>query len=110
MGTDKVNLTSTNKKIQEWRHRIGYVSAHLVKKTFEAYTKDYPGVRHERKVIMNKSALVTFPSLLDTLRGIHRNKEIYLVDVMEFNHAGKKCRGLVFYGVKSQLLAYYRLR
>ena len=64
-----------NKKIQEWRHHIGYVSDHLVKKAFEAYTKDYLGVRHERKFIPNNSALVRFPSLLDPMCGIRHDKE-----------------------------------
>ena len=31
------------------------------------------------------------------------------MDVTEFTHAGKKRWGLVFYGVKSKLLAYYRI-
>ena len=66
-----------NKKIQEWRHRIGYVSTHLVKKTFEASNKDYLGVSHESKVILNNSALVRFPSLPGPMHGIRRNKEMF---------------------------------
>ena len=30
--------------------------------------------------------------------------------LLENTHAGKKRRGLIFYGIKSKLLAYYRLR
>ena len=50
-----------------------------------------------------------FPSLSDTMRGIHRNKEIFPVDLLENTHAGKKRWGLVFYGIMSKLLAYYIL-
>ena len=66
-----------NKKIQEWGHRLRYFIARLVKNKFEASTKDYLGVRHERKVILNKSALVRSPSLPDPMRGIRRNKESF---------------------------------
>ena len=50
-----------------------------------------------------------FPGLYDPLCGISRNKETFPVDLLEDNHAGKKRWGLVFYGVKSDLLPYYRL-
>ena len=34
---------------------------------------------------------------------------IFSVDLLENTHAGKKRLGLVFYGVKYKILAYYRL-
>ena len=54
-------------------------------------------------------AVKLFPGLSDPLRGISRNKETFYIDMWEDNHALKKRWGLVFYGVKSKLLAYYRL-
>ena len=48
LETVKVKIFCTNKKIQECRQRLGYVSPHLVKKTFGNSTQDYPGVRHKR--------------------------------------------------------------
>ena len=57
----------------------------------------------------NKAAVVRFHSLPDTIDGICRNKQNFLVDITDFTHAGEKRWGLVFYGVKSKLLAYYRL-
>ena len=38
-----------------------------------------------------------------------RNKENFSVDVVENTHSGKTRWGIVFYGVKSKLLSYYRL-
>ena len=43
------------------------------------------------------------------MRGIHRNKEIFPVDLLENTHAGKKRRGLIFYSLKYKILAYYIL-
>ena len=57
-----------------------------------------------------KSAVVRFLSLPDPMRGIRRNKGFFPVDLLENTHVGKKCWGLVFYGVKSKLLDYYRPR
>ena len=54
----------------------------------------------------NKSAVEIFPALSDPLRGVLRNKETFSVDVVENTYAGKKRWGLVFYGLKSKLLAY----
>ena len=76
----------TNEKIQEWRQRLGYVIPHLVKKTFNNSTRDYPGVRHERGVMPKKLAVVVFPSLYDNMRGIRRNKETFSVDFVDNNH------------------------
>ena len=56
-----------------------------------------------------KSSVVRFPILSDHMRGIRRNKETFSVDLLDNTHAGKKRWGLVFCGVKSKLLAYYRL-
>ena len=50
-----------------------------------------------------------FPAMADSLRVVRRNKENFSVDVVENKYAGKKRWGIVFYGVKSKLLAYYRL-
>ena len=49
LGTGRVKIAWTDKKIHEWKQRLGYVSSHLVKKIFEAFNHDYPGVRHERE-------------------------------------------------------------
>ena len=78
-------------------------------KNFDNSTQDYLGVRHEREVMPKKLAVFRFPRLSDPMRGIHRNKETFSVDLLENTHAGKKRWGLVFYGLKSKLLAYYRL-
>ena len=64
---------------------------------------------HEREVMPKKLAVVRFTSLSDTMRVIHRNKENFTMDLLENTHAGKKCWGLVFYGVKSKVLDYDRL-
>ena len=105
----RVTIVWTNKKIQEWRQRLGYVNPHLAKKTFDKSTQDYPGVRHEWEFMPKKPAVVMFPSLSDPMRVIHRNRETFFVALLENTHAGKKHWGLVFYGVRSKLLAYYRL-
>ena len=55
------------------------------------------------------SAVEIFPAMADSLRGICRNKETFSVDVVENTYAGKEGWGIVFYRVKSKLLAYYRL-
>ena len=99
----------TNEKIQEYRQRLGYVSPHLVKNTFDNSTQDYHAVRHEREVMPQKLAVVIFPGLSDPMRGICRNKETFSVDLLENNHVGKKRWVLVFYGVKPKPLDYYRL-
>ena len=52
LGTGRVNINWKKEKIQELRKHLGYVSAHLVKKTFEASTQDYLGVRHKREVVI----------------------------------------------------------
>ena len=105
----RVTFFWTNEKIQELRQRLGYVSPHLVKKTFDNSTQEYLGLRHEQEVMPKKSAVARFPSLSDLLNGISRNKETFSVDLLEDNHAGKKRSGLVFYGMKPRILAYYRL-
>ena len=108
-ATGRVKIVWNNYKIQEWRQRLGDVSSHLVKKTFDNSTHDYPGVRHEQETIPKKSAVGIFPRIFDPMRGICRNKETFSVDLLENTHVGKKLWGLVFYGVKSKLLAYYIL-
>ena len=100
----------SNEKIQEWRQHLGYVIPNLVKKTFENSTQDYPGVRHKQEVMPKKSAVVRFPSLSDPMCSISCNKDTFSVDLLENTHAGKNRWGLVFYIVKSKLLAYYRPR
>ena len=57
----RVKTVWTNEKILEWRQRLGYVSSHLVKKTFANSTQNYPVVRHEREVIPKKSDVEIFP-------------------------------------------------
>ena len=66
-------------------------------------------MRHDSEAMPKKSALVMFPNLIDTIRGICRNKESFSVDIMENTHTGEKRWGLVFYVIKSKLLAYCRL-
>ena len=56
-----------------------------------------------------KSSVVRFPIFPDPTRSIRCNKENFSVDITEDTHAGKNHWGLVFYSVKSKLLAYYRL-
>ena len=56
-----------------------------------------------------KSAVVRFPRLSDPMRGISRNKETLSLYLLDNTHAGGKCWGLVFYGVKSNIIAYYIL-
>ena len=56
-----------------------------------------------------KLVVVRFPSLFDSVCGIRHNKGKKSADLLENTHAGKKRWGLVFYGVKSDLLAYCRL-
>ena len=90
LGTGRVKMAWTNEKIQEWRQCLGYFSAHFVKKTFEASTQDYQGVRHEHGFMPTKSAVVRFTSLTDPMHIIHLNKESFSVDVMEDTHSGKK--------------------
>ena len=41
--------------------------------------------------------------------GIQRNKETFSVGEVEHSHAGGKRWGLVFYGVKTNIMFYYRL-
>ena len=74
-----MKIVWTDDKIQEWRQRLGYVSPHLVKKTFENSTQDYPGVRHDWEVVPKKSAVVRYPSLYDPMCGILCNKETFSV-------------------------------
>ena len=75
--TGRVRIVWTNEKLQEWRQRLGYVSTHLVKKTFENSTQYYLGVRHKWEVIPKELAVVIFPSLSDPMRGICCNKEFF---------------------------------
>ena len=89
--------------------RLGYVSAHLIRKTLEAYTQDYPGVRHKCEVMRNNSTVVRLPSLPDSMCSVSRNKEDSSVDLLEDIHSRKHFWGLVFYGVRTKLVAYYRL-
>ena len=55
------------------------------------------------------SAVEIFPAMPDSLCNVRCNKETFSVDVVEDPHTGKTRWGIVFYGVKSKLLAYYRL-
>ena len=107
LGTGKVEMTWTNEKIQEWRHHLGHVSTHILKKTFEASTNDYPGASNDREFMPKKSSVVRFTRLPDKMRSISRNNEKFSVDITEDTHDEKKHWGLLLYGVKSKLLAYY---
>ena len=80
-----------------------------MKKTFENSNQDFSGVKHEQEMMPKKFSLEIFPVIYDPLRGISRNKENFSVDLLEDIHAGKNRWDLVFYGVKSKLLVYYRL-
>ena len=66
-------------------------------------------MKKEREVMPKKLAVVRFPSLYDPMRSICCNKKTFSVDLLENTHADKKCWGLLFYGVKSKLIDYYRL-
>ena len=44
----------------------------------------------------------------DPMRGLRRNKENNSVDLLDNTHVDKKRWGLVFYGVKSNIISYYR--
>ena len=56
-----------------------------------------------------KSAVERFPTMSDSLRSVRRNKETFSVDVVVDTHTRMTRWGIVFYGLKSKLLAYYRL-
>ena len=64
-------------------------------------------MRHEQEVMLKKPYVFIFPSLPDPMSGVHCNKETFPLDLLEDTHTGKKRCGLVFYGVKSKILAYY---
>ena len=81
-------MTWMNDKIQDWRQCLGYVSAHLVKKTFETSTQDYSGVRHDCEVTTKKSSVVSFPILPYPVCSIRFNKESFSVYVLEDTHSG----------------------
>ena len=66
---------------------------HLIKKTFEASTQDYPSARHEREVMRKKYDVVIFTSIPDPMRTIRCNKENFSVDLPEDTHAEKKALG-----------------
>ena len=66
-------------------------------------------MRNEHKVVRKKFSVVRLPRLPDPMSGICRNKETFPVDLLEDTYTGKMFWGLVFYGVKSKLLAYYIL-
>ena len=102
----RVNTVWTNEKIQEWRQRLGYFIPHLINKTFDNSTQDYPGVRHKREVIPKKLAVVIFTSISDPMRGIRRNRETFPVDLVENTHTGKKRWGqgsIVYENIKNIL-------
>ena len=104
----RVKYVWADKQITEWRQRLGYISSCLVKKTFESSTQFYPSVRHEREVMPKKSEVERFPAMTDSLRSIRRNKETFSLDLLLDTRAGSRW-GIVFFGLKSKLLAYYRL-
>ena len=56
-----------------------------------------------------KSDVVRFPNISYPMHSISRNKETFSVDLLENTRSGGKRWGLVFDGVKSNLVAYYRL-
>ena len=56
-----------------------------------------------------KYVVVKFTSLPDPMCGIRCNKKTFSVDVTEDTYAGGKRWVLVFYGLNSKLLYYYRL-
>ena len=56
-----------------------------------------------------KYVVVKFTSLPDPMCGIRCNKKTFSVDVTEDTYAGGKRWVLVFYGLNSKLLDYYRL-
>ena len=86
----RVKYTWTDKQITEWRQRLGYISSHLVKKTFKSSTQFYPGVRHEREVMPKKSVVERFPAMSDALRSIRGNKETFSVDLLLDTRAGSQ--------------------
>ena len=64
-------------------------------------------MRHEREFTPKKSVVVRFTSLYDPMCGTCRNKETFTLDLLDNTHAGKKRWGLVFYGVKYNILAFW---
>ena len=78
-----------------------------MKKTYESSTQFYAGVRHERELMPKKLAVDRFPAMSDSLRSIRKNKDNFSVYVVVDTHARKTRWGIVFYGLKSKLLAYY---
>ena len=106
---DRVKYAWNNEQITEWRQRLDYIHSSLVRKTFESSTQFYAGVRHEREVMHKKRTVEIFLAMHYSLRNVLRNKETFSVDVVEDTHAGKTRWGIVFYGVKSKLLAYNHL-
>ena len=103
---DRVKYAWNNEQITEWRKRLDYIHSSLVRKTFELSTQFYVGARHEREVMPKKSAVERFPAIPDSLSNVRRNKEFFSLDVMKDTHARKTRWDIVFYGVKSKLLAY----
>ena len=91
-----MNIVWTNEKIQEWRQRLGYVSHHLMKKTFDNSTQDYPGVRHEREVMPKKSAVAISPGLSYPMFGISRNKKYFPWTCWRIPTLGKSVGDLYF--------------
>ena len=77
-----------------------------MKKTFKSSTQFYASVRHEREVMPKKLATERFPAIPGSLRNVRRNKKTFSVGVVADTHAGKTRWRIVFYGVKSKLLAY----
>ena len=59
-------------------------------------------------MLPKNSAVERFPAMTDSLQSIRRNKETFSVDVVLHTHTGSRW-GHVFFGLKSKLLAYYRL-
>ena len=83
-ATGRVKIVWNNEKIQEWRQHLGYFSPHLVKKTFNNSTQDYPGVRHKWQFMPKKSAVVRFTRLSDPMRGIRCNTIFFRRPVGEY--------------------------
>ena len=106
----RVKLVWTQENIQEQCQRLGYTRPRVLKKTFEASSQDYPGVRQDHDVLPNKSLVVSFPILTNTISVINRNKENFYVDVAERAQSGKRNWGVVFYGLRKKLMIYHRIR
>jgi hypothetical protein len=92
-------------QLLEWEARLGYVPETVIKKTFLATTQLVPSVQHENELFPSNSHVARFP----ILRTRRLNETVYadLVEYKKADNETKVIKGLLIYGSKSKLLAYY---